>query len=276
MPAGASDSLRGSSGNDEMVLEGIHLLVAEDNLINQKVVTHTLARQGATAQVVANGRLAVEALKREHFDAVLMDLQMPEMDGYTATRLIRNEIKNRIPIIAMTADALKGEAEKCFQSGMNGYISKPFEPRDLYAEILKFTRNSELTEPTYNEMNKNLVDLSYLYELSGNDASYIAEVMSLFLGTMPEGLEQLAHQIRETQDYEGIYKQAHFLKSSVSVIRVRNMYENLTQLESLAKAQAPREQMLPILTELENIYQAAHPILVAAQSGAGVTDHSVD
>jgi PAS domain S-box-containing protein len=269
MPSDPVDNIKSGIGGDDLMLKGIHLLIAEDNLINQKVVTHTLSRQGATSEVVQNGRLAVEALRTGSYDAILMDLQMPEMDGYTATRLIRNELKSDIPIIAMTADALKGEAERCFESGMNGYISKPFEPRDLYSEILKFTREKTYSDQNNNlSMNNDLVDFSYLHELSGNDSAYITEVINLFLGTMPEGLQQLAHQVRDTDDYEAIYRQAHFLKSSVSVIRVRDMFSNLSRLEALARAKASREEMLPVLEELETTYAAAHPLLLAEKEGS--------
>ncbi len=260
-PIGAPD--------EKMVLRGIHLLIAEDNLINQKVVTHTLSRQGATAHVVPNGRLAVEALRDGQFDAILMDLQMPEMDGYTATRIIRNELHSDIPIIAMTADALKGEAERCFESGMNGYISKPFEPKDLYSEILRFTRHKDGVQTNHTQdMNNNIVDFSYLNDLSGGDPAYIKEVLNLFLGTMPDGLKQLGRLVREGSDYDGIYRQAHFLKSSVSVIRVRNMFDNLTKLEALAKAKAAKEEMMPIMEDLETTYNAAHPILLTERDGS--------
>lgn len=273
MPISLEDSTQSGNTPKVNMLQGIHLLVAEDNPINQKVVLHTLKRQAATADIVANGKLALDALSAGKYDAILMDLQMPEMDGYTTTRFIRNELKSDIPIIAMTADALKGEAERCFQSGMDGYISKPFEPNELYAEILKFTRLSKPNATSnYPEMqNSPLVDFSYLYELSGNDRSYISEVMNLFLGTMPEGLKLLASLIREKQDYEGIYRQAHFLKSSVSVVRVRKMYENLTSLESLAKSEAPIEEMMPLLNELEATFSAAFPILEAEQMGGSTS-----
>jgi signal transduction histidine kinase/CheY-like chemotaxis protein len=257
------------SPEDKMTLKGIHLLIAEDNLINQKVVTHTLSRQGATAQVVPNGRLAVEALRDGNYDAILMDLQMPEMDGYTATRIIRNELHSKIPIIAMTADALKGEAERCFESGMNGYISKPFEPKDLYSEILRFTRNNQNAQNKHNqEMSNSIVDFSYLNDLSGGDPAYIKEVLNLFLGTMPDGLKQLGRLVREGTDFDGIYRQSHFLKSSVSVIRVRDMFDNLTKLEALARAKSSSADMLPVMEDMENTYNAAHPILIAERDGS--------
>lgn len=265
MPADETANIPSGIGGDERLLEGLNLLIAEDNPINQKVVTHTLSRQGANTTVVSNGKLAVQALQQSGYDAILMDLQMPEMDGYAATRQIRNVLKNEIPIIAMTADALKGEAERCFESGMNGYISKPFEPKELYTEILKYTRKSNPLNPENDPamMKNDLVDFSYLYELSGNDAAYIAEVIGLFLGTVPDGLQTLGGVVRDTDDYETIYRQAHFLKSSVSVIRVKDMFVNLSKLESLAKAKASKEEMLPVLELLESTYAAAHPILIA-------------
>ncbi len=262
---GITPTEEGVDGNRP--LEGLNLLVAEDNLINQKVVMHTLARQGATAKVVGNGQLAVDALRDglTHFDAVLMDLQMPDMDGYLATQHIRQELHNNIPIIAMTADALKGEAERCFESGMNGYISKPFEPRELYQEVLRLTKNQSHNagDQNNNTMSNQIVDFSYLHELSGNDPAYISEVLGLFLGTMPDGLRQLGELVRAATDYDAIYKQAHFLKSSVSVVRVRDMYDQLATLEALGKTHAPLSEMMPVMESLETIYAEAHPVLVA-------------
>ncbi len=123
----------------ENMLKDVRVLVAEDNLINQKVVQKTLMKQNAHVVVVGNGQLAVDKLAVEDFDIVLMDLQMPEMDGYTATVYIRKVLKKSVPIVAMTADAISGESDKCFAIGMNGYISKPFEATDLYNKIIELT-----------------------------------------------------------------------------------------------------------------------------------------
>ena len=258
-------------GGDEKVLQGLRILVAEDNLINQKVVSHTLNKQGAEVKIVGNGALAVALLKEDdNFDAILMDLQMPETDGYRATQIIRNELKKTLPIIAMTADALKGEAERCFTAGMDGYISKPFEPRDLYSEILRLVPLKQMTitkdSQTMEATNDDLIDFTYLRELSGGDAGYTAEVISLFLGTMPEGLEQLERLVNAANDREAITRQAHFLKSSASVIRIRNLFSNLTKLEELARNNAGRDEMAAVMQEMMATYNQAHPLLVAKKN----------
>ena len=248
---------------DSRILTGIKVLVAEDNLINQKVVNITLSKQGATVDVVNNGQLAVDALLKDgSYDVVLMDLQMPELDGYKATRIIRKEIDGTIPIIAMTADALKGEAERCFEAGMNGYISKPFEPKELYQEILKFVKKFPRMQ-SQEANNPAPVDLTYLYDLAGNDPGYINEVLDLFLGTMPEGLKQLEQLIRDTRDTESIYRQAHFLKSSVSVVHIRDMFDNLSKIEALAQQQEDKSKMIPVLDEMLATFELAHPMLLA-------------
>ncbi|MDD3815517.1 MAG: response regulator [Desulfocapsaceae bacterium] len=114
------------------------ILLAEDNLVNQKLATMMLSKAGYTVQVVANGRLAVETFTRnsDQFDLILMDIQMPEMDGFEATRHIREKGFADIPIVAMTANAMKGDREKCLEAGMNDYISKPIK-REIVFKILE-------------------------------------------------------------------------------------------------------------------------------------------
>ena len=112
--------------------KGIRILVAEDNPINQEIALAILESAGIFIEIASNGKEAVEAVYRMNFDAVLMDIQMPEMDGYEATKIIRRDSKFKsLPIIAMTAHAMKGDEEKCIEAGMDGYISKPINDESL-------------------------------------------------------------------------------------------------------------------------------------------------
>ncbi|HLX41779.1 MAG TPA: response regulator [Bryobacteraceae bacterium] len=117
---------------------GRRILLAEDNTVNQRLALRLLERQGHSVVIVSNGRQAVDAVDSESFDVVLMDVQMPEMDGLQATALIREKERahgTRIPIIALTAHAMKGDRERCIAAGMDGYLSKPIQAEELYAAI---------------------------------------------------------------------------------------------------------------------------------------------
>lgn len=258
------------SDESRSMLEGISVLVAEDNLINQKVVKNTLVKQGASVELAFNGKEVIDLLKQKQFDVILMDLQMPEVDGYRATRYIREVLKNNIPILAMTADALKGEAERCFDAGMTGFISKPFEPRDLYEQILK-ARSESLSPIISESQNHNgmaqtpLLDLSYLYELSDNDPKYIYDVIEIFLDNTPPGMVTLGELIHGSDDYDAIYKQAHFLKSSASIVKVRDMFEKLNQIERIARDDKNKEEITRLFSEIQLTFSEAMPEIMAVK-----------
>ncbi|UTA69136.1 PAS domain S-box protein [Emticicia sp. 21SJ11W-3] len=116
----------------------IKVLLVEDNVLNQKLALRVLEKFGFEAELAQNGKIAIEKVKTHKFDIILMDLQMPEMDGYQATVAIREELKDETPIIAMTAHSLVGEKEKCLKIGMNEYITKPFNQRELFDKVVKF------------------------------------------------------------------------------------------------------------------------------------------
>ena len=118
--------------------ESIPVLVAEDNMVNQTLARRLLEKRGYTVSVVGDGRAALAALENESFDIVLMDVQMPVMDGFEATTAIRQQEQlsgRHIPIVAMTAHAFKGDQERCLAIGMDAYISKPIRQQELYATI---------------------------------------------------------------------------------------------------------------------------------------------
>ncbi len=114
--------------------KALQILLAEDNPLNRLVVLKAFKNYGIEIDLAEYGKIAVEKMKEKHYDLILMDIQMPEMDGHEATRIIRNELKSGIPIIALTAHAMNEEKEKCFRSGMNDFVSKPFNAKDLYRQ----------------------------------------------------------------------------------------------------------------------------------------------
>jgi two-component system sensor histidine kinase/response regulator len=123
------------------------VLISEDNEINIKVLKIILDKQGLSYEVATNGQLALEMYKKSDFDIVLMDCQMPEMDGLSATRLIRQyeqqTSKRHCPIVAMTANAMSGDKEKCLQAGMNDFIAKPFRTQDLIQKVTKWINQEQ-------------------------------------------------------------------------------------------------------------------------------------
>jgi CheY-like chemotaxis protein len=119
-------------------IKGVHVLIAEDNMMNQHLIRHLMKYWQLDFTLVSNGREAIEALQNRSFSLVLMDIQMPEVDGYAATQIIRNDLKLDVPIVAMTAHAMAGEKEKCLSFGMNEYISKPIKEAELYDIIEQY------------------------------------------------------------------------------------------------------------------------------------------
>jgi len=124
------------------MLEGFNILVAEDNIVNQKIANYILQKHGAAVQIACNGKEAITYLSSEaHFDIVLMDLQMPGMDGFTTAKYIRNEMKNNVPIIGFSASIFADEMSECIDAGMNTCILKPFDPNGLCELILSVVKN---------------------------------------------------------------------------------------------------------------------------------------
>ncbi|MBC8028875.1 MAG: PAS domain S-box protein [Pyrinomonadaceae bacterium] len=172
------------------------ILLAEDNIVNQKVALRQLQKLGYRADAVANGREAVEALERISYDLVLMDCQMPEMDGYEATAEIRRaEGKTKhTKIVAMTANALQGDREKCIAAGMDDYISKPVKPDELASVLQRmFTDPVEVQDVCEQEEVPPPVDLGHLQDAMGDELS---EILEIYLAQTTESLEKLMLAIK--------------------------------------------------------------------------------
>ncbi|HWI92803.1 MAG TPA: ATP-binding protein [Flavisolibacter sp.] len=197
---------------EQVPLQKIKVLVAEDNHMNQQLIKHLMKSWSLDYSIVHTGAEAVEELKGNSYSIVLMDIQMPEMDGYTATTIIRNELKLDVPIIAMTAHAMVGEKEKCLQLGMNDYVSKPIKETVLYNIIARHAQHiPEKTEPAHH------IHLSYLHQLSGNDKDFEKEILNQFLTQAPVELSQLEDSVKQN-NFDAVRRTAHSLKSTVGYV----------------------------------------------------------
>mgnify|MGYP000170865313 CR=1 FL=1 len=224
--------------NYRSLLSGKKFLVAEDNEVNQKVIRHVLQKAGGEVDIANNGLEAVSFLKESTaYNLIIMDLQMPEMDGYAATKYIRNVMNISIPIIAMTASALKGEKSKCLEIGMNDYLSKPFDFLFLYKRINLLLSDNLLNysaaifEKTDHEK---LFDLSLLEEMDDNE--YVSEILTMFLNNTPNELSELETACGSVQ-FDTVYKLAHKLKSSTGLLKANNLLNILIKIEEDAKAE---------------------------------------
>jgi len=195
-----------------IAVRGIQVLIAEDNIMNQHLIRHLMKYWQIDYTLVSNGREAVEALQKQPFSLVLMDIQMPELDGYAATQIIRNDLKLDVPIIAMTAHAMAGEKEKCLSYGMNEYISKPIKEAELYAMIEQY---ANATAPAAATNGEPVINLQYLRELSMGDAEFEHAIIRQFIVQVPEELEVLNEAILSRR-FIKIKSIAHGMKSSVA------------------------------------------------------------
>jgi two-component system sensor histidine kinase/response regulator len=224
----------------------LDILLAEDNIVNQKLAKKILEKRGHRVVVASNGREAIERLKGEYFDLTLMDVQMPEMDGLTATRKIRSlkgKISN-IPIIAMTAHAMKEDKERCFAAGMDDYVSKPIKPEELFEVIEKFARQlqekdrKEEKTPSASKDNKatakDIFDLSKALEVVNGDMGLFKEIVNLFLENLPDSIAQIREAVA-TSDANSLDKTAHSLKGSVGNFGTNRAFEAAYRLELIGK-----------------------------------------
>jgi signal transduction histidine kinase/DNA-binding response OmpR family regulator len=210
------------------------VLLAEDNRTNQRVALAMLAKLGFHSDAVANGQEALEALKTGSYDAVLMDCQMPEMDGYEATAAIRameGPIAH-MPIVAMTAHAMKGDREKCLDAGMDDYIAKPVRPEELGAVLDRFLAARTPVRPGHSESSggmaplKGIVfDRDTVIERFGGDEEILVEALEVFLDDVPQQLASLRDCLANG-DTEAFGRGGHSLKGaagSVGALRIRDV-----------------------------------------------------
>jgi CheY-like chemotaxis protein len=221
----------------ETIKRPLSILVAEDSVINQKIVSWLLESRGHRVSIVRNGREAVAALKEQSFDIVLMDVEMPEVDGFEATALIRaseSTGKWRTPIIAMTAHAMKSHRDRCLQADMDGYICKPVTSAELFLALDNATTSIDVQRDDARP--SEALDWAAILEHSGGDKEFLAELISLFLHQEPQLLEEIRTAVA-TANSSKLEDAAHALRGAVGNFTQKAAYDAAFRLEKMARSQ---------------------------------------
>jgi CheY-like chemotaxis protein len=218
----------------------LRILLAEDNPVNQEVAVHLIERRGHSVIVAENGKQAIEALERHKFDLVLMDVQMPEMGGLEATKIIREKEKasgQHLPIIAMTAHAMQGDREKCIEAGMDGYLGKPIDPKTFLQTVEGIAESNIASEPVESEESKSartaLDREALLARFSGN-----RKLLRNIVRTFGEDCPRMMNRVRNaltTRDAVALADAAHALKGSIGNFGPSVALDTTREIEKLAR-----------------------------------------
>jgi two-component system sensor histidine kinase/response regulator len=231
----------------------LHILLAEDNEINQRVAVGILEQQGHSVPVAANGELALSALEKERFDLILMDVQMPVMTGLEAVAAIRKQERAtgaHIPIIALTAHAMNGDRERCLDAGMDSYLAKPIRARELLKSIDNVMSGLADTTPSLPDLplNKPLLDRAAMLDFVGGDTKLLQAVIRVFLKNCPDHLSGIRSAIAEN-DGDGLRIAAHNLRGAAAIFLSPSAIQSVIRLEQMGR----ESQLLSAKDELSTL-----------------------
>ena len=250
------------------ILDDKKILVAEDNEFNQFIVKSILEKWGASVDLAENGQVAVSQLWLLDYDLILMDLQMPLMDGLTATRMIREELQKNTPIIALTANVTREAIKRTSEAGMNEYISKPFDEEDLYLKVMKavgkepsyeteISASDELVLPKV-EREEIYYDLSHLSRTFGGDNEQVRNSLVRFTEFIPGYYNALLSAF-ERKDYAEINKALHKIQSSLNTIATKNIKEIVRKIHECCEEQSDPDLLETLFAELNEFF----PVLLS-------------
>lgn len=264
----------------DLKARGLKILVAEDYPTNQQIALRHLGSQGFDAVLAENGEQAVDLFKKNRFDLIFMDIQMPKMDGYQATRKIRDleakiqeklDTHTRIPIIATTAHALKGYREKCIQAQMDDYLTKPLKQRDLIDMVEKWIQPESgklepgrpgfdsSAKPAFEtkdqemESGKFPIDLAQALEEFENDSEFLNEIIDAFLIEVGRQLKQIRSAV-DGRDYTVIEHESHSVKGGAANLVARDLSNAAWEMEQLGKNKDSKG-LEPALSRMESAYE---------------------
>ena len=224
------------------VSEALHILLAEDHDVNRMIIEKWMNKRGWSVTPARNGYEVLQAIQRQRFDCILMDIQMPKMDGLTATRLIREfeeQTKQHVPIIALTAHAMEGDRERFLEAGMDGYLAKPLNSHDLYEAIetcvtQQTPREADGFPPRATLFEQPILDMGELLSSFDYDTVFIEELMTTYLKQSSPELLQALRQAVANRDAESLRASSHRLKGASGVIGAIQVYMTASVLEQMA------------------------------------------
>jgi PAS domain S-box-containing protein len=250
-------------------LEDLHILLVEDNKMNQLVAGKFLKRWGATIDVAENGMEAINMLEEKEYHLVLMDLQMPHMDGYAASRFIRSNMPHlkNIPILALTASALLDIRRNVLDAGMNDYITKPFDPQELFDKIHQYVFKKPALSKTVKkatEKKTKLINLEYLEEISARDKKFMQEMIRIFIKQTPgfiDALQRACHS--DSPEWATIRYMAHKLKATIAMMGISQLQPVIVQLEKYAIQENNIHDIKKLIANIAHIYTIVNTELQA-------------
>lgn len=237
--------------------KNIKVLVVEDIALNQLLMKTLLDDFGFGCDIAANGKIAVEKLQINPYDIILMDLQMPEMNGFEATEYIRTQLNSKIPIIALTADVTTVDLAKCKAVGMNDYIAKPVDERLLYSKIVSLVKKPEMAKYADREeeplKNSKCIDLDYLIRRTKSDPKLMMEMISLYLEQTPPLISAIKQSFQD-RDWNSLHMAVHKMIPSFSIMGISADYENMAKkIQEYASAQQQIDDISELVLALEHI-----------------------
>ncbi|MNS10221.1 Aerobic respiration control sensor protein ArcB [compost metagenome] len=245
-------------------IKNIKVLVVEDIPLNQLLMKTLLDEFGFARDIAENGKIAIEKLKNKDYDIILMDLQMPEMNGFEATEYIRKTMNSKIPIIALTADVTTVDLAKCKAVGMNDYIAKPVDERLLYSKIIGILKKPKLenssTKINENQIDKSntekkikCIDLVYLNQRTKSNPKLMMEMISLYLSQTPPLINTIKQSL-EDKNWQLLGAAAHKMIPSFSIMGINSKFENLAKkIQEFAIVQDQTAAIDDLVTQLEEI-----------------------
>lgn len=234
------------------------VLVVEDNAMNQLLIKFTFQSWKVNFELADNGVKAIECLQRENFHLVLLDIQMPLMDGYATVQAIRKELKSDIPVIAMTAHALAGEREKCLSFGMNDYISKPIHEKELYTLLKRYLADDRSTNIESLKNDLHYIDLNFLEDMVMGSGDFLKTIIKQFLKQFPGEMEALKNAI-DQKDARQVATLSHHIQSTVSILGKNTPF--FQQLEKLEKLSKKNTAPSILSTEFDKLHDYKHLLL---------------